>query len=117
LLTGAGKTVYVVNDVPSFRFEPGRCKYEGRLGLPARCDEDISALNRQLAVYADDLAAAVASNPGARLIDTAHMLCRGDVCSMAENGKLLYRDNNHLNLNGSYVIGARLVSAVLALAD
>jgi hypothetical protein len=116
-LLADGKAVYVVNDVPSFHFQPGRCKYEGRLGLPARCDEDISMLNRQLAVYADDLAAAVASNPGVRLIDTAHMLCLGDVCSMAEDGKLLYRDNNHLNINGSYLIGEKLVAAMPAIGD
>jgi peptidoglycan/LPS O-acetylase OafA/YrhL len=116
-LRAAGKNVYVVNDVPNFPFRPARCKYAGRLGVAALCDEDLSALARQLAPYADDLAAAVAANPGARLIDTAHMLCAGAVCSMAADGELLYRDSNHLNLNGSRLIGAKIVAAAPELED
>ena len=116
-LLASGKKVYVANDVPSFSFHPGRCKYDGRLGFPAKCDENISVLNRQLAFYSADLEAAVASNPGARLIDTAHMLCKADACSMVENGKLLYRDGGHLNINGSYLIGARIVADISSFAD
>ena len=117
LLRAAGKAVYVVNGVPSFHFDAGRCKFSGRLGFPALCDEPESTLERQLAVYEDDLKAAVTANPGAQLIDTAHMLCHDRTCSMAENGKLLYRDDNHLNINGSRLIGARLAAAAPGLAE
>jgi hypothetical protein len=103
--------------VPYFSFRPGRCKFAGGLGVPNRCDEDVSELTRQLGLYADDLAAVVAANPGARLIDTAHMLCSGAVCSMAANGKLLYRDDNHLNINGTRFIGAKIVAAAPELRD
>ena len=112
LLRAAGKTVYVANDVPTFSFAPGRCKFAGRLGVSARCDEDVGELERQLGAYGDDLAAAVAANPGARLVDTAHMLCSGAVCSMALAGKLLYRDGDHLNINGARLIGAKIVASV-----
>jgi peptidoglycan/LPS O-acetylase OafA/YrhL len=117
LLRAAGKSVYLANDVPVFSFAPGRCKFAGRLGMSPRCDEDIGALERQLGAYGDDLAAAVAANPGARLVDTAHMLCSGALCSMALNGELLYRDGNHLNINGSRLIGAKIVASVPDLAD
>ena len=117
LLGASGKVVYVANDVPSFHFDAGRCKFSGRLGFPALCDEPEAALDRQLATYENDLKAAVEANPGAQLIDTAHMLCRGDTCSMAEDGKLLYRDDNHLNINGSRLIGARLVAAAPGIAE
>jgi hypothetical protein len=116
-LLAAGKRVYFVNDVPYFESRVGRCKFAGGFGLAHRCDEEESRLERQLAPYSSDLAAIVAANPGARLIDTAHMLCSGGRCSMAADGKLLYRDSNHLNIQGSLLIGAEIVAAAPELAD
>lgn len=116
-LRNAGKTVYVVSDVPGFPFHAGRCKFSGRLGLPALCDEDEAVLDRQLGSYLPDLTAAVAANPGARLIDIAHTFCSGRVCSMAAGGTLFYRDGSHLNINGSRVIGAKVVAAAPELGD
>ncbi len=116
-LIAAGKRVYFVNDVPYFEFRVGRCKFAGGFGLPHRCDEDESELESQLAAYAGDLAAVVAANPGARLIDTAHMFCADGRCSMAFGGKLLYRDSNHLNINGTRFIGAKIVAAAPDLAQ
>ena len=110
-LHAAGKNVYILNDIPAFPFRPARCKYAGRLGVPALCDEDESALERQLGPYADDLAAVAAAAPGAGLIDTAHMFCTVAVCSMAADGKLLYRDWTHLDINGSRLLGVKIVAA------
>ncbi|THD43749.1 MAG: acyltransferase [Bradyrhizobium sp.] len=116
-LLAAGKRVYIANDVPYFESRVGRCKFGGGFGLAHRCDEDELILERQLVSYGEDLAAVVAANPGARLLDTAHMLCSNTVCSMAADGKLLYRDSNHLNINGSLRIGAGIVAAAPDLAD
>jgi peptidoglycan/LPS O-acetylase OafA/YrhL len=116
-LLAAGKRVYLVNDVPYFSTRVGRCKFAGRFGLANLCDEDEAALEGQLAAYAGDLAAVVAANPGARLIDTAHTFCAGGRCSMAADGKLLYRDSNHLNINGTLLLGAKIVAAAPDLAE
>jgi peptidoglycan/LPS O-acetylase OafA/YrhL len=116
-LRAAGKDVYILNDIPSFAFRAERCKFAGGFRAANLCDEDESALERQLGLYAGDLAAVVAANPGARLIDTAHMFCSGAVCSMAADGKLLYRDDNHLNINGSRFLGAKIVAAAPELGD
>ena len=98
-------------------FSPGAVRYAGRLGVRNRCDEDASALERQLSAYIGDLAAVVEANSGTQLIDTAHRLCTASVCSMAADGKLLYRDQNHLNINGSRLIGAKIVAADPDLAN
>jgi hypothetical protein len=45
------------------------------------------------------------------------MFCSGAVCSMAADGKLLYRDDNHLNINGSRFLGAKIVAAAPELGD
>jgi peptidoglycan/LPS O-acetylase OafA/YrhL len=116
-LLAAGKHVFIVTDVPDFPFHPGRCKFAGRLGLPALCDQPESALERQLSSYFGDLQAVAAANPGVRLVDVAHAFCADAVCSMAFNGKLLYADNNHLNLNGSRLIGAKILAAAPELAN
>ena len=110
-LLAAGKKVYIVTDVPDFPFQAARCKFAGRLGEPSRCDQPEAALERQQKSYLGDLQAVAAANPGVRLVDVAHALCANGVCSMALDGKLLYSDSNHLNLNGSRLIGAKIVAA------
>jgi len=109
-LRAAGKDVYIVTDVPGFPFQPGRCKFAGRLGMPALCIEPEAALEWQLATYAPDLQAVAAAHAGVHFIDVSHAFCADAVCSMALNGKLLYRDGAHLNLNGSRLIGQEIVA-------
>ena len=116
-LRAAGKRVFIANDVPAFPFRTALCKYAGRFGAANRCDEDVSALERQLAIYSSDLEAVEAANPGVRVLDTAHLLCAGAVCSMTSGGKLLYRDDNHLNINGSRLIGGKLLAAYPDIAE
>ena len=109
-LRGAGKRIFIANDVPTFPFRTTFCKYAGRLGIANRCDIDIAVLEGQLAVYSSDLDAVAAANPGVRVLDTAHMLCAARRCSMASGDKLLFRDAHHFNINGSRLIGARLIA-------
>ena len=109
-LLGAGKRVFILNDVPTFPFRSTLCKFAGRLGVANRCEVDIAVLERQLALYSSDLDAVAAANPGVRVLDTAHMLCAARRCSMASGDKLLFRDAHHFNINGSRLIGARLLA-------
>jgi hypothetical protein len=39
----------------------------------------------------------------------AEYFCGEGVCNMAKDGKLFYRDNNHLNINGSKFVGKEMV--------
>ncbi len=116
-LTALGKRVYFVLDVPNFQFRVTQCKYEGRLGAPQICDENRAAFDRRLASYAGELEAVAAANPMVRVLDAAHLLCDEKRCSMTANGKLLYRDDHHLNIDGSRLIGAKLLSAYPEIAD
>jgi peptidoglycan/LPS O-acetylase OafA/YrhL len=116
-LRAAGKRVFILNDVPTFPFRPAVCKYAGRLGVANHCEVDIAVLERQLALYSSDLDAVAAANPGVRVLDTAHMLCAGAVCSMASGDKLLFRDAHHFNIIGSRLIGARLLAAYPDIAE
>ena len=42
-------------------------------------------------------------------IDTYNLFCKNKLCSMAKNNELLYRDDNHLNINGSIYLGKKFL--------
>lgn len=101
-LTSAGKTVYLIDDVPDFSFQPSRCKFIGRLGIDNKCrDEDTQDYDIYRPVF-DEIAM---RNNKVRVIHTYESFCREGYCEMAENGNLLFRDDHHLNINGSKKIG------------
>lgn len=109
-LTDAGKRVYIANDVPDFPFDPGKCKYEGRLGLSNRCTENRETFyDRQKTVTAI-IESIVDENDRAELLNTSAYFCDAEQCSMARDGTLYYRDRNHLNLKGSQYIGAKIIA-------
>ena len=55
----------------------------------------------------------IKQDPRIKLIETQQYLCDGKECSMAQDGKLLYRDFNHLNIYGSKYVGERLASEIV----
>lgn len=108
-LTSAGKTVFLVDDVPDFSFQPSRCKYSGRLGIDNKCKDPDSNGFTSYRPYFEEIAR---SNKNVKVIYTYESFCREGHCEMAEGGKLLYRDGHHLNLNGSKKIGAIIAREV-----
>jgi hypothetical protein len=109
-LQAAGKQVYVMPDLPQFDFDPQRCKFQRPLTQSTRCDEPVARYIAQQQAYMPALQAVVRMNPRAQLIDVSSWMCGPDVCSMAREGQVLYRDNNHLNILGSQYVGAQIVS-------
>lgn len=100
-LTKNGRKVFITDDVPNFSFDPALCKFEGK------CTE--VGFTARYAGYIGFLKDVVLRVPGVTLIESAHYLCEKDVCFMGKDGVLFYRDNNHLNINGSKLIGERIV--------
>lgn len=109
-LRSAGKEVYLVEDVPWFSFYPQRCKYSG---MPFReqhkCDDVADGTLPNQGYYSAVLAAG--EKAGAHVLWTTSLFCSGARCSMAPNGKLLFRDRHHLNVEGSRYVGKRLALA------
>ena len=110
-LSRAGKAVYVLNDIPAFDTRPSRCKYTARLWLPQICEKSLGSLAPQLAETEPALRYAVEGVANAHFVDTWRFFCDAKNCSMTSGQKLLYQDTDHLNLNGSRWLGARLVEA------
>jgi len=53
--------------------------------------------------------------PQVRIVDPNQVICHADKCSPVLNGKLLYRDDNHLNDIGSREIGHELLTIGVSL--
>lgn len=115
-LQASGKKVYLADDNLKFIFDPQRCKFQRPLTQSTKCDEPKKNLINQREKYISDLEEVVRINPGVEWIEISSLMCTDTVCSMASNGKLFYRDNNHLNIPGSQFVGARIVAKHPGLA-
>lgn len=51
-------------------------------------------------------------NKKVTIINTVSSLCDGKNCKMEKDGKLLYRDDQHLNIEGSRYIGKFIADEV-----
>lgn len=100
-LTAAGKKVYVIDENPTFPFDPERCKFQVAPLVPQDCSQPA---DDYLARSAFDLPALITTTnsvPGAKFISVADYFCRRGTCDMTKGNSVLYRDPGHLNLIGS----------------
>ena len=111
-LTESGRQVYFTDDVPSFEFAPDICKYgtswvSRRATTCTQSDESVPEPERDLQQRFITWAK---RNEDVVLLETRRFFCRSTQCSMISvDGKLLYRDDDHLNINGSMFLGQRIV--------
>lgn len=108
-LTAANKMVYITDDVPNFSFDAQKCKYKRKFARENTCFEDAKFFDNQYQNYDSTLRFVERTNPNVRILKTAKYFCNEGLCSMANSGKLLYRDDNHLNINGSKFLGKRVL--------
>jgi peptidoglycan/LPS O-acetylase OafA/YrhL len=108
-LVSTGKSVYIVDDVPSFSFDPVNCKFARWAGQKATCDEDQRLSWVRLTGYLPALELATSGNPHVKLLNVRKYLCDSSNCYMAKDNVLLYRDNNHLTIEGSRFVGSQIV--------
>lgn len=108
-LIKANKRVYIVDDIPGFKFGPSKCKYAGRLGQEHNCRQNIESINRKRMDYYTILNSVSEKYPSLKIIDTAGFFCDDNYCSMGRDGILYYRDNHHLNVEGSKSLSSYII--------
>jgi hypothetical protein len=112
--TQADKIVYLLNDVPDFNFDVKNCKYIRTFLNINSCSGDFLdnwKLNKEL------LQSAAMHNNKATFIDTLSYFCNSsnDKCLMNKDNLVLYRDYNHLNVEGSiYLVSELQTSSILS---
>jgi peptidoglycan/LPS O-acetylase OafA/YrhL len=112
LLLNSGKRVFLTDDVPNFPFDPTKCKGKRWLasGDLTCAMSEAAALDQPYMKMLDNI---IRIEPRIKLISTQTPFCNGKVCNMTSDGKLLYRDFNHLNVNGSRFIGTKIAKELL----
>jgi peptidoglycan/LPS O-acetylase OafA/YrhL len=112
-LSASGKRVTLMSDLPQFNFDPQRCKFQRPLITNTQCDEPIENHIVNMQTYWPALKEVQTKNPDVRLLDVSGVMCAKGRCSMAPQGQLLYRDNNHLNILGSQYVGTHVAKFYL----
>lgn len=109
-LSGNGRKIYLIDDIPKFPFMPEVCKGKRSLSnkMPT-CSMPRDEANRQKRAYISDLMQVIKDRPNVKLISVSDYLCNDNSCNMTIGKNILYRDHNHLNLIGSKYIGGRIV--------
>ncbi len=110
-LVDAGKSVYFTDDIPDFPgMDPYQCKYQLGLIGSTRCTRDAAAFRAENDPKVDWLEQVAQQVPGVQILRTSQYLCGPQECDMSADGKLLFEDTDHLNLNGTRYVAQRLVA-------
>lgn len=111
-LQQSGKLVLLTDDTPVFDFDPQRCKFQRPLSHSTSCRMPKSDFEVKSSAYMPILQTVLNENPNIKYLSLSEELCNLEGCSMTRNGKIYYRDSNHLNIVGSKDIGAKVATKV-----
>ena len=107
------KDVIFVIDNPSLGFDPKSCIY-GRpfsknKSIKKSCTISRSKYEKESKVYRELVMSILNDYPKVKVFDAADHLCDNTKCYGMLNGKILYRDNDHLSLEGGKLISKELI--------
>jgi peptidoglycan/LPS O-acetylase OafA/YrhL len=98
------KKVYIYYDNPVFSFSPNACSGRRILfGIDRRCDQTTKDSFPQ-----SDLFKKLEIDELIKIIDSRVFFCKDESCNMSLENKIIYRDNDHLNIIGAKYVGARI---------
>jgi peptidoglycan/LPS O-acetylase OafA/YrhL len=108
-----GFQVGVLSDVPLFPYEPPTCVTDYRpmtLSKKATTCQPlaIEKLHEQQSQMQNILAAVQSKHPAVRFFDPIPYLCNDQNCPMVVDGKLMFRDADHLSDTGSVLMARQL---------
>ncbi len=102
------KNILITNALPTYKFDAKKCKVTRIFSSSSMCDMKRSDFKQQNQIYESAINNIKKKYGNIEIIELERYLCDKDFCSMKKNGRLLYRDNNHLNINGSRYIGEKI---------
>lgn len=118
-LLDAGKQVTYLYDVPTLNFDVRACiKRAGVASSTTNrdCTMDVADYNKAVQAHNDIVASVLKEFPTVTTFQPAKYLCDRQHCKAKIDGKLMYRDTNHLSYDGDLYIGARFAEEQAALA-
>lgn len=111
LSVATNKNIYIFDDVPAFSFEPGLCKFTRKFRNLNKCIESVELVYLKTIENRNLMKRLLEKDSKIQLINGYQYFCNEKNCSMVVQNKLLYRDNNHLSVDGSLYIGKQLVKS------
>jgi hypothetical protein len=113
-LQASSKQIVFVLDVPELGFNPKLCVetrplYLGNFSIKQPCAvsrKDFDARNRE---YRKLVFSVLKNFPSVHVFDAASQLCDAEWCWAMKDGKMLYRDDDHLSFEGSRLVAHELV--------
>ncbi|SFD16607.1 acyltransferase family protein [Massilia yuzhufengensis] len=109
-LLAAGKHVIFMHDVPLIGFDPRSCiKRAGVASSATRvpCAIPRGEWDQQIAQHMEVVKGFATEFPQIEWFDASAVLCDDRQCDAMIDGRLMYRDNNHLSYEGDLMVGSR----------
>jgi len=102
------KIVSLLSDVPSFQINPELCKF-GYLKVEVLdlCYISVNEVTEPNYEVVAELKA-LSRRQNIKYFEIDHVLCNQTSCGMIKDGQVLYRDDHHLNILGSRLVGRYL---------
>ncbi len=119
-LTAAGKRVIFLYSVPELPFNSRECitwnpnRFVNRTPRPD-CQVSRAVNDARTAEYRPLLDSVLAKYPQVLTFDPMPLMCDDTACYGRQDGKLLYRDDDHLSFDGSSWLGEHMAPALPAL--
>lgn len=109
-LLGAGKDVVFVVDIPELGFDPKACVESRLTKIFNRAPKNPCAVAKKEftvrnQIYRAKVAEILQKFPAVKRWDPSTSLCDNQRCWAMKDGKMLYRDDTHLSLVGSFYLG------------
>jgi peptidoglycan/LPS O-acetylase OafA/YrhL len=108
LFTNANKNLILVADIPDFIFDAKSCYFVVKFNREkTKCEISFSDFQAQRKYI--PLLKTIATDINLELIDPSALFCDDQKCSMVKDQTILYRDNDHLNIPASLLVGEFIV--------
>lgn len=105
-------SILLVSDNPSFSLNPLDCKFSNKKDYESLCIEKLPRSTSEIEAVKELID--ISSKNKVKFLNIRDLFCSyEDECSMIREDKLLFRDNNHLGIYGSHLVGKRLAPLVI----
>lgn len=108
-LTSTRKTIVVTVDIPNLTFSPAQCALNRRFRLStttkSSCSLSRADFDKHVNVFHLIIKRAKDLFPEVVFVPLYDFICDDSTCSAIKSDLLLYRDDNHLSVDGSLLVG------------
>jgi peptidoglycan/LPS O-acetylase OafA/YrhL len=110
-LNSLNTPVIIVGDTPSFDFDAEKCKFQRVISKYNICTDKAPIRHSNLMI---EKLIDLGQYKNLNYLDFSKSFCDLHTCSMSDKSFIYFRDNNHLNLNGSEIVARQIIKFIKA---